>query len=238
MFKKVNFSILALLVSATISLAQIGVNVGYNVNNALDWKVKNANNDEAIANFYTNGMSYGIDYWFRVKKYRIEFTPEVNFSSVSTKNTVGDINFQSTVSTFNFFANTNFYIFEFKGDCNCPTFSKPGLELEKGFFIRLSPGVSYFTGKLSSQNTDLTTEFKDNSLAYSVGVGIGIDFGISDFITITPIITYRYYFSPKWENLPLAVASTTQEWVYPTEITDISQIYGGIRLGVRFDYRK
>lgn len=238
MLKKTTFSILTLLIFATISFAQIGINTGYNVNNAIDWKVKHFNNNEVIANFYTSGMSYGVDYWFRLKNYRVEFTPEINFSTTSVENTFLDINLKSTVSTFSFFANTNFYIFEFTGDCNCPTFSKPGLELEKGFFIRLSPGVTYFTGELTRQGTDLITEFEDNnSLSYNIGVGIGLDLGISDFITITPIITYRYYFKAKWENLP-KIGTGIKEWIHPTETTDISQIYAGVRLGIRFDYRK
>ena len=236
MLKKIVFSVSICLLFIGTTFAQFGFNVGYNVNNAADWKITGTNDQEIIADFHTNSMAFGLDYWFRLKNYRIEFTPEINFSSATAKNTLDEIDIETTLRTYSFFFNTNFYIFEFKGDCNCPTFSKPGLELEKGVFIRLSPGVALANGQFKTSSKT----FINNSLAFSIAAGIGLDLGISDFITLTPIIMYRYYPDVKWEYLsPLSTSqAASTEWTYPKESSAISQIYGGIRLGIRFDYRK
>ena len=79
-------------------------------------------------------------------------------------------------------------------------------------------------------------KLESKSFAFNIGAGIGIDFGISDFITVSPIIMFRYYPSVKWEHIS-TINTGIKEWTYPEDKSSVTQIYGGIRLGVRFDYR-
>lgn len=228
-------SILTFVFILAISLtgfSQLGVNSGYNVNNAANWKINNGTN--LVHDFYPNNFSFGIDYWFRLPNRRVEFTPEINFNTTKSNWSYNNdaLQFNTTSTNFSFFANTNFYIFDFKGDCDCPTFSKKGPELQKGFFFRISPGVSYFTGRLKTADD----EFYGSEFAFSIGAGVGIDFGISDFVTLSPIAMLRYYPEIKWGSIA-GVDAGIKEWEYPEESSPLTQIYLGLRLGIRFDYR-
>jgi hypothetical protein len=213
--------------------AQIGLNVGYNFNDAINWKITNGDNaNDVIHDFYGNGLSFGLDYWFRLPNQRVEFTPEINYQSNSSNYFYDPLNFDLNSTMVSFFANTNFYIFDFKGDCNCPTFSKRGPELQKGFFLRISPGITYFNNKLESE----VASYQNQSFTFSIGAGAGIDFGVSDLLTITPIAMLRYYPEIEWRDI-FTINVGINEWDYPKDKTTLSQIYVGLRIGMRFDYR-
>ena len=52
--------------------AQFGVNAGYRTNSADGWENYFRGQD-----FLNSGFKVGVDYWFRLKNRRVEFTPEV-----------------------------------------------------------------------------------------------------------------------------------------------------------------
>ncbi len=195
----------------------------------------NSINGETQTNL-DKGLSFGIDYWFRLKNKRIEFTPEFNYVRFSetwstTESTVAEISAQF----FSLYANTNIYLFDLGNDCNCPTFDKDGDILKKGFFFQISPGVSYVSNKFSNK---VTNEDSDtNAIAPSIGLGVGLDIGLSKFLTVTPIITYRQHFNVNWENMHDLLESD-QTLTGEDDQTEASMFSFGIRIGMRFDELK
>lgn len=132
-----------------------------------------------------NGPEVQLHYWFRLKNKRIEFQPTLFYAQgaptpKSTDSDYYNLGFQFEV---------NIYPFDFGGDCDCPTFGKQGPQLEKGFFIQLSPGYSMHNYQIASPDGK-------NPHGFTYGGGVGLDFGISNFLTLTPLATVRSNVSP------------------------------------------
>ena len=224
---KTTLTLLFTIISFFCLQAQVGLNLGYKYNQAQDWQISNNSSTENA--LIGDGYSIGVDYWIPMKLYRIDFLPEVNFTQLESVE-VYDLDAQFKQQWFSFFLNTNFYLFDLEGDCDCPTFSKTGNFFEKGFFVQASPGVSYFT-----QSVDFNeTSFESETIAYSIGIGLGIDIGISDFFTITPMAGYRYHFPSNWDSLEAASAELPIDLSITGFESDVRQLYAGLRLGFRF----
>lgn len=131
---------------------------------------------ESIYNLAT--VEFAINYWFRLPTKRIEFQPTLYY--LEDNNNISDLN------ELGFQLKTNFYLFDFGTDCNCPTFGKQGPQLQKGFFLQLSPGVSRHS--VTVDRVDLQEE----NYSFTLGGGLGIDFGVSNLLTLTPIAGVRY----------------------------------------------
>ena len=136
--KKLPF-LIAFLFSLQTLQAQYGISLAYKPINADNWEqiISKHQLNAADAEALGNGIQFGIDYWARLKNYRVEFLPELNFSRFTRfwANEDGVITEEKINSNFlGLHLNTNFYVFDFKGDCDCPTFSKQGNDLQKGFF--------------------------------------------------------------------------------------------------------
>ena len=127
--------------------------------------------------------------------------------------------------------NTNFYIFEFKGDCNCPTFGKQGPDAKKGFFIQVAPGIDYVFN--SFKNSEETKTASD--LVPSIGLGIGIDFGLSNLITLTPVVKVHQYFGVEWDGLNTNFKTNGPPISDELNKNNITQLFAGIRIGLRLD---
>ena len=200
--------------------AQVGLSAGFKMMNASAWTdFLNQKNQSNSSNY--QGISVGLDYWFRLEKKRIEFFPTLSYEKYQQNFGLS----KDEINTLNFYFNTNIYFFDFEGDCNCPTFSKGGKVFEKGFFIQVSPGVSYFTTKFATATDDTT----DKNLNFGLGIGAGLDIGISDFFTVTPLVRYTWLPSVTREELALV-----NELPNDALDTDISQFFVGIRLGLRW----
>jgi hypothetical protein len=103
-----------------------------------------------------------------------------------------------------------------KGDCHCPTFSKQNDLVKKGLFIQI---IGAFQNERSKTAITQYTNWHQN---LSAGIGAGLDIGISDFITLTPLIQYLHtVYSSKASEIPGAE----------------SVIRAGIRMTFRPDYR-
>ena len=199
-----------LLVFHPFLAAQLGVSGSYAWFKGNEWEhfMEENISDYQGDYFFDPGYQLGINYWFRLKNARIEFLPEARFGQfeatpISSKDTA-TFRWQS----FSFHWNTRVYLLNFYGDCDCPTWSKQEPWLEKGLFLELSPGIHYLIQSYRSEHS-LATFKNVTDWAYSIGLGAGIDFGLSDWITITPYgrITrvwdgnwsdYEYY--PVWEG--------------------------------------
>lgn len=220
-----------LVFTVTTTRAQFGINAGYRWNNASDWVEQSDDNNQELE-LLGDGLSVGMDYWFRLKNIRIEFTPELNYSRFNNSFTDNrEINSQF----LSLFFNTNFYLFDLFNDCDCPTFSKQSNLLQKGFFLQLSPGVSYLRNDGITFNPENNLiSFDKDSFTFSLGAAAGIDLGISDMITITPLVGLRYFPEAEWENLNEFSRNVPRASVR-SNVTSIFQYHAGLRLGIRLD---
>ncbi len=212
----------AIILFSTYLFGQVGVSGAFRNFNAEEWRL--AINEFSNEEFSTpTGFGIGIDYWFRIKNRRIEFLPELNYVSTSSTNVGNSLEHNQ----LGFHFNTNIYLFDLEGDCDCPTWSKSGNIFQKGFFVQISPGLANVSTKIKDENNTVA----DDLFFWEIGVGAGVDIGVSDFITITPLV--KYYFSPNNE-LSFGTVDTT---IKETANSDIKQLYAGIRIGFRFDDR-
>ncbi len=126
------------------------------------------------------GGELALNYWFRLPKRRIEFQPTVYYASGSGSDAANEFGFQFK---------TNLYLFDLGTDCDCPTFGKQGPQLQKGFFLQLSPGVaSHRVAPSFGRGT-----------SFSLGAGLGMDFGLSNLVTLTPMASVRYLTGNVWD---------------------------------------
>jgi len=211
-----------LLLSHSI-FAQFGISGSYRVNDAKDWKIVYL--DQTSQEILGDGLSLGVDYWFRLKNYRVEFLPELNV--ILPQSVTAQDGSELDAKFYSFFFNTNFYLFDFMGDCDCPTWSKQGNFAKKGFFVQVSPGITLLQNAVTTEGV----ESNANDWALSLGAGIGFDIGVTDLVTFTPMLGARYFPQANWSSLEAAKASWTFE-----QKSAIMQLYAGVRLGFRFDY--
>ncbi|MBK9736592.1 MAG: hypothetical protein IPO92_17180 [Saprospiraceae bacterium] len=128
--------------------AQYGVRLAYNNNTYSNWE--NAVNLRSNTNkkLLSTGYQIGVDYWFKLKKRRIEFMPEIFYSQSKTNyDGTGTLEvIKANAIGFNF--HTQIYALDLEGDCDCPTFSKEGASINKGlffsFYTRLD--ATYYNG--------------------------------------------------------------------------------------------
>lgn len=125
------------------------------------------------------GLEFGLGYWFRLPNHRVEFVPSLSyFRSESLGREFAELGLH---------LRTNLYVFDFTGDCDCPTFGKQGPQLQKGFFIQVAPGY-----QLSRREGGF---FGNQYQGYvGLGLGLGLDIGVSNFMTLTPFAGYRHQF--------------------------------------------
>lgn len=197
------------VVTATI-YGQVGVAGFYNINS-----VSSGSNDSQIDVPYDNGYEVAINYWFRLPKKRVEFLSTLYYAS-------GGDNLNA--SEFGFQFKTNFYIFDFGTDCDCPTFGKQGPQLQKGFFVQLSPGFASYHQEFAGGMVE------SNNLALTLGGALGVDIGITNLLTLTPIVGLRYSLTD------ISDIEYTDEQGTPTE-TDASVRLTTIQLGLQATFR-
>jgi hypothetical protein len=215
------FLLSALLLSSFSAIsAQYGINFRYAINDYSELNnIVTPQNDNKV--FHTS-FEVGIDYWARLKNYRIEFFPEISVNTSKTNINQFEIDYLQKTG-LKFLVNTRFYPFDFLGDCDCPTFSKQGNWLSKGFFLFVGPGLNWEKYEGNIDVIDM------NNFTWSIGTGIGLDVGINDFITLSPSIAYRYNSNVDWKELARMIGITNLEFNY-------TQIQFGLRIGIRFDY--
>jgi len=214
--------------------AQFGVRAKYNINTFSDWDTfleENINGE--TDKIFPSNIELGIDYWFRLKNHRIEFMPELAMGLNTNTSFPAAGNTETSFSYFAFNLNTQIYAFDLTGDCDCPTFSKQGPSLNKGFFFTIAPGLIYNFKEISSEILSPTLE--SNQINFRIGIGAGYDIGVNDLITITPSIQYNIVPSVTFEDLTIVQPAATN-----TELltTGLNQIQFQLRFGFRPDYVK
>lgn len=225
---KMRLCIFLLFISFSSIYCQIGIRGGYGKNSFEEWKIAAYNNEPTkTSEFLNSSYHFGVDYWFRLKKRRIEFLPALSYYNFG-KSTIAGKTYSA--SSFDFAFNTHIYVMDLEEDCDCPTFSKQGNTLKKGFFFHIAPLVKYFF-----QTVNTTPSFNSNALGVGLKGGIGLDIGVNDFFTITPLISYERTNRITWTDLN-KIASSIES---PSDVeSDYSRISGELRLGFRFDQKK
>lgn len=198
--------------------SQVGILGGWKNFNAEKWN--SMSQQELVVDAYPMpGWQIGLDYWFRLKKRRIEFSPEISFANFHSEFENGSI--QHRQGSFQF--NTDIYLFDLASDCHCPTFSKSGNFFSKGFFVEISPSVSYLSNQLANE-TPVKITNHGNSFNFGGSVGTGLDLAFSDLFTITPLFRYYFYPNTGWDNkVKLANSEVT-----------LKQVFLGLRLRFHF----
>jgi hypothetical protein len=205
---------------------QIGISSGGTLNRAEGWVITDLNNN-LKNNLPGNSFFLSLTYEFSIQKYRIAIVPEVG--GALFKNEIADLG-TFTNKTYRFQLNTHIYFLDFRGDCDCPTFSKKGSPLKKGLFLNVAPGISYFANTVNP----LTSPTTDYFIKPNIGAGLGYDIGLTKNITLTTFT--NAYFFPKltWPGLInlLAVPSTGNKTADGE--TNLTQIQAGIGLRYHF----
>ena len=229
--------IFAILFSGA-AIAQLGVNATYRTNDAPDWTYSGAIRP-AQDLLPETAIAIGLDYWLAMKAYRIDFVPELNFSRMSNTLDMGipleTIEANLTSNWLSLFLNTNIYFLDLEGDCDCPTFSKSGGAVQKGIFLQVSPGATWMMNQAAFKGE--SKSFDD--ITFSLGAALGLDIGLSDIVTLTPMIGFRYYFPAQWEGLAAFLSGPDIINIdgLKSEESSIRQLYAGLRLGIRLDQR-
>ncbi|MEM9886603.1 MAG: hypothetical protein AAF849_11985 [Bacteroidota bacterium] len=215
---------------STFSIAQIGITAGYTSMEAEDWEFEFQQEFGLENQLFASGTRVGVNYWLRLKKVRIEFFPSIEYANYATQ--IGDaLSVNQTdydADLLGGFLHTRIYPFDFANDCNCPTFSKQNEAFKKGFFLMLSPGVEALKTTVTRRRGNEVTAFSNSELKASFGGGIGFDIGVSDFVTLTPIIHTRY--TPNVDGDHLMTDKAIGD-----DFSDVFQFFGGINIGLRFN---
>ncbi len=216
-----------------IGNAQFGFRLKYNHQALPGWESAVQEATGSSETVLKSGYEAGVDYWFRLKKHRVEFMPELAYGYAASDITAGDlITVNQRLNLQQLWANMHvqLYALDFEGDCNCPTFSKQGAGINKGLFFHLSPGIGWYGAQTEYQIINSTDRYEKEGLVFRVGGGLGLDLGVSDLLTITPQISY---FITSEMNSELGPELSQAE---PVVGSYSKQIQFSLRFGFRPDY--
>ena len=100
--------------------------------------------------------------------------------------------------------------------------------------MQVSPGIGIARFSNNYVAADISNEAQTSDFQFSIGAGLGLDIGLTDLITITPMINARYFPGVIWDNTFPGIVPDT-EIVNPNPESDLLQFSGGIRIGFRLD---
>lgn len=213
-----------------IGFSQVGIK--FSVDQAIydDW-----NNLSGEQDLLKTQYGLGIEYWLRLKNVRIEFFPELSYSqsSFESETATSDAhNFQ--INSGGLLIKTHFYVMDFNGDCDCPTFSKDGNFFTKGFFLAVAPVLRLEHRKINA----LDDSFQGSSMQIygQVQLGTGIDFGATKALTITPFFNYIITPSVQWQDIGSAYADPISSFI-DEGISAHRAFQFGMKFNYRLDYR-
>lgn len=213
------FSFLALLAIPCLCSGQLSINVRHLFGQSETLDTVSINQD---------GLQASVEYLLRpIKEKRIEFHPGLGYRfSWNTQNYDGYFN------SFDLDLSTSVYPFDFEGDCDCPTFSKDGNILKKGFFLEVSPGVAYqiLTRLRSDPDNPSKLPIRSKNLLWKIGGAAGIDIGLTEQFTLTPMFSATLLSSSEWEGLRQNTSSGS--------LKDFVYLGAGIRIAYHSDPKR
>lgn len=220
------FLSLCFLLNVTYAQFQVGLSGSYFNQNIPEWEttVFGARSNEKLLK---NGFAQSGDLKIAgFENYRIQF--HINAGTDHATTNLEDRTIKLRKGDLSLI--TKAFLLSLEADCDCPTFSREAGLLEKGFYMELITGMTTFKGELSEQTTIISEDF---GLTFNLGIGMGIEIGINDYVTVSPFLRYRRHFNLEWENLQEDIVAFD-----PTVVpegnnnTAINQISAGIRLGL------
>ena len=219
MFNKLFFSALLCLL-LNITNAQFGVST--------EFRSYPVNDFESIVNDNLFDANYGIsmDYWFRLKNYRWEMMPTLSASISPDKTTTYLESSDIGLFTGRFQFKNNFYLLDFKNDCNCPTFSKQNGWFKKSFYLQLAPSYGWNRLSLNPTNAEASTA---NIHLFELGLGAGFDIGFSDLVTLSPY--FNYVITNRFSQDKI-------QSIEDNARNNLNHFVVGVRLGLRPDYAR
>lgn len=221
-----------------LTVAQIGFSGSFTKISAPDWETLfNGSDRYAFGPDFQFQPTYqlGVDYWFRLKNYRVEFFPTLSYAQFQQKQALlnaPDQVSQFKLSAFSFALHTNIYPFDFEGDCHCPTWSKQNPFFKKGFFFQVSPGVLYSKNSVTEAE-GTPNAFDHSDVSFQLGIGMGLDLGVSDFLTLTPFVRASRNFGVTWEGLNERLPNNGPADAALNRSV-VNQLEAGLRLGIRW----
>lgn len=219
------FLLYTLLSFCGLSLhAQLGVQVSTNFNQAQDI-FPNGSISVAENVDFSVGTEVALNYWFRLPKQRIEFLPTLYYARSGFENS------EAYLAEYGAQMKVNVYPFDFLGDCDCPTFGKQGPQLQKGLFLQVSGGYALYDLN-SGLGFDVASQ--ENSQGATFGGAIGIDFGLSNLVTLTPIAGVRF------GTVPYVDSGLANQGGIITEVerSNLTTFHAGLLVSFRFDHKR
>ncbi len=157
----------------------------------------------------------GFNYWFRLKNFRTEFYPGIQYS-----HSLFPSEYKIKENGILIETPVHFYPFDFKNDCNCPTFGKEGSLFNKGFFLKLTT-----MHKWNNRKFEQADSIKSSNYLFYFGLGAGLEIPIGKLWSVLPSISYL---------------SNTNDFIESSKKHEFNR--QGIQFGIstlyRYDYRK
>jgi len=216
--------ILFLIVSSYYSLqGQWGVRAAYNLNNISSWDEYFSTIDNSSQSVFASSISFEVDYWTRLRNQRIEFYPYLSFHQATSDLAVSGTGLR--LQQIGGGVKTHIYLLDLIDDCDCPTFSKQGGIVKKGLFLLGGIGVDFARKAVADE------ALRDGNIDVRGTIGIGLDIGLNDLVTISPFVAFNRYFDVSWHEVG---DSFGQPGVDIS--SSINQLQLGVRIGFRPDY--
>ncbi len=233
LMKRTILSLILLLSACTITWSQLGLSVGYANFNVPEWeKAIGAQEASFDVSLFKLASRVGINYRLPLEKVRLEFIPSIEYARSgylfrNASSFVNTIRQGIDLNIWGAYLNTKIYPFSFKADCTCPTFHQGGKAFEKGFFLMTTFGAEQITSDFYTVVDKEETNSKASDLTLNIGGGIGLDIGLSRFITLSPLVHIRY-------NGKLDGTHLLKDMPSEPLLSNAWQMFGGINVMLQF----
>ena len=213
---------LCLLLATSLS-AQFGIQL--NITQPVASETEFDGSGEVPERDYNLGQELSINYWFRLPNQRVEFLPTLRFGLAEQAGQ------QFQLAEYGADFKVNVYPFDFLGDCDCPTFGKQGPQLQKGFFLQLAGGYSFYDAEFGAE---VKSPNRENGSSFTYGGALGLDIGLSNLITLTPIVGVRTGTSP-FQETELTLPAGPTPVIHAPKLTTF---HAGLLVSFRLDHKK
>ncbi len=220
---------LAFFFFTNIGFAQLqgGISGAYFVQTIPEWETAvfgNRSNERLLKSGFAQEIDFKIAGF---ENYRIQF--HLNAGTAFSKTSLATRSFE--LRQIDVSLSSKIFLLSLEADCDCPTFSRDAGLLEKGFYVEFIAGASSYNAKMRD-----IFDVNDKGVGLKLGLGMGIEIGINDQITISPYVRYNRFFNNEWSGLQAGIADLDNtELNNGSDISAINQISGGIRLGISLD---
>jgi hypothetical protein len=195
--KAVILVIFAMTISIFSAKSQVGLELMISQQRFSSWNDQIDEYGGGKYHFMRFSYGAGVNYWFGMEKFRIDFTPGLYFMYSDHRN---DRNHEPVIyyrHTAGLKFDINIYPLDIRKlnfETDCPRFSGKSDFVTRNLFMQISPGIigSY----MNIDNMDL----KHFDIAGKIDLGIGIDLNIAGRLYVSPILKYGFNFQNNWRG--------------------------------------